>query len=257
MSYCTVRGIRIYYEMEGQGDPVILLHGACQDTLSWRFNIKPLAEKFQVYAIDLPGHGKSALLPEGPVDNLEAYADFVIDFIDTLQIKNPIIVGHSMSGGIGMYIALKRPENTRLVVPVDGAAFTNGTYGAELFSNVAINTPDWMEINFRTICSKNTSPERVNEIAFDVQRCAPKVAYNDIYAYGNFSLRDRVADLQVPIFFIHGEDDWSITPEMARETQKMLKCRSEFRLLAGNGHFPHTENPDSFNKAFLELMELL
>lgn len=258
MPYAYPGGLRIYYEVEGSGDPILLIHGAAQDTLSWRFNIPVLAEAgYRVYAIDLPGHGKSALPPAGPISDLEAYALHALGFMDAVGLRRAVVAGHSMSGGVTLYMALHRPEAVRASIPVDGAGFTNRTYNEDFFDLVSINPTDWFEVNFRTICSPNTALERVEEIAFDVLRCAPAVAWNDIVAYSRLDLRDRLAEVEVPVFFIHGGDDWSITPAMGRETQAMLRSWTEFVEPEGAGHFPHTERPELFNPALLGLLAKL
>lgn len=258
MPYANLTGVRIYYEVEGDGDPVLLIHGAAQDTLSWRFNTAALAEAgHRVYALDLPGHGKSALGPDGPISSLETYALHTLDFMDAVGLRRSVVVGHSMSGGIILYMALHRPEAIRAAIALDGAGFTNSTYNEDFFDLVSINPTDWFEVNFRTICSPNTARERVEEIAFDVLRCAPSVAWNDILAYSRLDLRDRLADVQVPVFFIHGGDDWSISPAMGRETQSLLRSWTEFVELEGVGHFPHTERPEVFNPVLLGLLEKL
>jgi pimeloyl-ACP methyl ester carboxylesterase len=258
MPYAYPKGLRTYYEVEGDGDPVLLIHGAAQDTLSWRFTIPALAEAgYRVYALDLPGHGKSALAPSGPISSLESYALHTLDFMDAVGLRRAVVVGHSMSGGIILYMALHRPESVRAAVPLDGAGFTNSTYNEDFFDLVSINPTDWFEVNFRTICSPNTLRDRVEEIAFDVLRCPPAVAWNDIVAYSRLDLRDRLAEVQVPVFFVHGGDDWSITPAMGRETRSLLRGWTEFVELEGVGHFPHTERPEIFNPALLQLLRQL
>ena len=87
-------------------------------------------------------------------------------------------------------MALHHPERLDMVVLLDGACYTSGTYGKEMFDLVSINPTDWFEVNFRTICSPKTDPQRVDEIAFDVRRYAREVAMNDIRAYAALDLRE-------------------------------------------------------------------
>lgn len=239
---------RAYYETLGKGQCILLIHGAAQDTLSWRFVLPELENAgYEVFAVDLPGHGKSQLFGGRTVDDLAVYADFIIEFIEVLGLRKPTIVGHSMAGGIGLHVALKSGHLVRHIVLVDGAGFTNGTYNDEFFELVMLNATDWFEVNFRTICSPHTAQDRVDEIAFDVLRCAPSVAWCDIKAYSQLDLSNRLDNLDVPVTFLHGEDDWSITPEMARRTAEMcINTESRVVILPGTGHFPHTEAPQTF-----------
>lgn len=250
---------RLYHESDGDGPPVLLVHGAAQDTLSWRFTIPALVEAgYRVCAIDLPGHGKSALAPRGPIDDLAVYADVVLDVADALDLRDVVVVGHSMAGGIGLHAALMAPARIAGVVPVDGAGFTNRTYNDDFFDLVKENPQDWFEVNFRTICSPSTPAARVDEIAFDVSRCAPEVAWNDIAAYARLDLTAALGSLTVPVAFLHGADDWSITPDMAAQTAaRCTATRTTLEVLEGAGHFPHTEAPELFNPALLRTLASL
>jgi pimeloyl-ACP methyl ester carboxylesterase len=257
--YTTVDDVRLYFEEVPNSDapPLLLIHGAAQDTLSWRFNLDFLGSRFHVYAIDLPGHGKSQMAPEGPIDSLEAYAAYAERFMTRLGVAHYSVVGHSMAGGIGLHMALRHPEHLDMVALLDGACYTSGTYGEEVFDLVSINPTDWFEVNFRTICSPKTSPQRVEEIAFDVRRCAPEVAMNDIRAYAALDLRQRVGNVTIPVVAIHGEEDWSIPPELGKRTTELTGGPSLFLPLGGVGHFPHTEAPELFHAAFEKALETI
>jgi pimeloyl-ACP methyl ester carboxylesterase len=255
--YAVVDDVRLYFEEvpNSNAPPLLLIHGAAQDTLSWRFNLEFLGSKFHVYALDLPGHGKSQLAPEGAIDDLETYAGYSERFMASLGVARYSVMGHSMAGGIALHMALHHPERIAMAVLLDGACYTSGTYGEEVFDLVSINPTDWFEVNFRTICSPNTDPQRVEEIAFDVLRCPPEVAMNDIRAYAALDLRERVGKVTTPVVALHGEEDWSIPPELGKRTTELTGGPSLFLPLAGVGHFPHTEAPELFHAAFDEAME--
>lgn len=257
--YTVVDDVRLYFEEvpNDNAPPLLLIHGAAQDTLSWRFNMDFLGDRFHVYAIDLPGHGKSQMAPEGPINSLEAYAGYAERFMTKLGIARYSVVGHSMAGGIGLHMALHHPERLGMVVLLDGACYTSGTYGEDVFDLVSINPTDWFEVNFRTICSPETDPRRIEEIAFDVRRCAPEVAMNDIRAYAALDLRDEVGDVTTPVVAIHGEEDWSIPPELGKGTTELTGGPGIFLPLAGVGHFPHTEAPGLFHEAFEEALKTM
>jgi pimeloyl-ACP methyl ester carboxylesterase len=254
--YATVDGVRLYYEeVANDAPPLLLVHGAAQDTLSWRFNLDQLGGMFHVYAVDLPGHGKSQLASQGPIGDLEEYAVYAERFMEHLGVARYSVMGHSMAGGIALHMALHHPERLDMVVLLDGACYTSGTYGEEVFELVSINPIDWFEVNFRTICSPSTDLRRVEEIAFDVRRCAPEVAMNDIRAYAALDLREQVGAVMTPLIALHGEDDWSIPPELGEKTAELTGGPSVFSPLEGVGHFPHTEAPEIFHRALGEALD--
>ncbi|MET4491223.1 alpha/beta hydrolase [Bradyrhizobium sp. LA7.1] len=255
MSYVQVNGVRIYYESRISGKPPLLLcHGAGQDTISWRFNLDTFADIFDVYALDLPGHGKSALAPGGAIDDYTGFLPYAAGFMAELGINRYTYVGHSFAGGLGLHLALAYPDRVDALVLIDGTGCPSKAWGGDAFSVVSVNPVDWLEVNFRLICGPQTSPERAEEIASDVRRCcAPEVALGDIAAFAKTDLRDRLPQVKIPVGFIHGAEDWSIPSELGRETQALLGGKTVFKLLDEAGHFPHTERPDLFNPAFSEL----
>ena len=98
------------YSNEGEGEvvPVILIHGAGGTHLHWPAQIRRLPGH-NVYALDLPGHGKS----EGRGNQtIESYCHSIIQWMDDIHIFRSVIVGHSMGGAIALTMALQYPERT-------------------------------------------------------------------------------------------------------------------------------------------------
>lgn len=254
MSFVTVRETRIYYEKRVSGKPPLLLcHGAGQDTISWRFNLDRLADEFDVYALDLPGHGKSALAPQGALNDYDDMLPYLAEFMEALKIDAYVFMGHSFAGGLGLHLALAYPNRVKALILIDGTGCPSKAWGGDAFQIVSINPVDWLEVNFRMICGPAAPPDRVEEIASDVRRCcAPEVALGDIGAFAKTDLRERLGEITVPVAFVHGEEDWSIPPELGLETQSLMSGPTAFRLVPGIGHFPHTEAPDAFHKALDE-----
>ena len=257
MPYCSVSGTRIYYETEGTGDPMVLIHGAGQDTLSWRFAIPYLSEQYKTIAIDLPGHGKSVIAPQGPITCIEDYARYLNAFVDEMRLAPATLVGHSMSGNNVLQASLNRPDQINAAVPLDGAGMTLKaavSYSDEILELVTINTVDYWETNFQALCSPQTNEECKKLIAAETKRVPAEVILGDLQAYTSFDIRDKVERINVPVVLITGEDDWSCIPENVRNTEKMLTCPKVLEVLPGVGHFPHMEAPQLFSETLLRLL---
>jgi pimeloyl-ACP methyl ester carboxylesterase len=93
------------FETHGTGTPVVLLHGLTFDRRSWRPIVERLGGDVHTIAIDLPAHGESA----GPPAYIDVVADQVHDLITRLGVEPPIVVGHSISGGVAMTYAATYP----------------------------------------------------------------------------------------------------------------------------------------------------
>src|SRR2546422_8628302 len=103
-----VDGLRLNYVVEGRGPAVILVHGLGGFAESWRHNIRPLAGRATVYALDLPGFGDSAK-PRTRY-RLAYFAGALRGFMDALGLAQASLVGHSLGGAVGITLALTHPS---------------------------------------------------------------------------------------------------------------------------------------------------
>jgi pimeloyl-ACP methyl ester carboxylesterase len=99
------KGINIFYTDNGQGNPVVFLHGFLENSTMWESFIPEFSKKNRIICIDLLGHGKTECL--GYIHTMELMAEAVKYVLDYLNIKNSIFIGHSMGG----YVALAFAEN--------------------------------------------------------------------------------------------------------------------------------------------------
>jgi pimeloyl-ACP methyl ester carboxylesterase len=238
-----------------------MTHGASQDTLSWRENIEYFARRYKVYAIDLPGHGKSDLIGNKPCRSTDEHAAAISRFMMALKIRKPILVGHSMGAAISITASLNYAAEVAGVVAVDGGAAFLGAAGVNYRGNILIdaeiNPADWMETSILSVLGKTTPMSRRKQMAFDCSRCSPYVQYSDLITYTSFSFAARMHEAKVPVYYIVGEDDWSTTPKICRETAAKLEAhgvKSGVWELKGVGHIPHWEQPDVFNKTLEEVL---
>src|SRR5438309_2015893 len=102
-----VDGLSLHYVVEGRGPAVILVHGLGGFAESWRHNIPALVGRATVYAVDLPGFGRSAK-PRGRY-GLDYFARALHGFMETLGIEQASLVGHSLGGAACLTYALTHP----------------------------------------------------------------------------------------------------------------------------------------------------
>lgn len=121
-----VDGIGTFIHEAGEGDPVVLIHGAgpgASGLSNWARNIEALARRFRVISVDLPGFGQSDKLPI-PAGFFEYYGLHLGRLLDRLDIARAHLVGNSLGGGASMMLALRRPEKVgRLVLMGSGGGF--------------------------------------------------------------------------------------------------------------------------------------
>ena len=122
-AFAEVQGIKVRYSRQGSpdGKTVVLLHGFGGDLDNWLFNMGPLAAAADVVALDLPGHGQSAVTMPAP--SVEALAGFVSAFLDELGVERAHLVGHSLGAAVAAQLALDQPERVAGLVLVAPAGF--------------------------------------------------------------------------------------------------------------------------------------
>src|ERR1700704_6721714 len=105
--YAEVNGLKLYYETHGQGRPMILLHGGLGSGEMFGPVLPQLAERHQVVAVDLQGHGRTADI-DRPID-VRLMADDIAALIEHLELDKPDLVGYSLGGGVALPTAVKYP----------------------------------------------------------------------------------------------------------------------------------------------------
>lgn len=121
--FVDVGGIRVRYVRHGPetGTPVLLIHGYGGDLDNWLFNIDAMAETMPLIALDLPGHGQSAIKLPGAT--IEAMAKFVREFLLAVDVRRAHLVGHSMGGAIAAQVALDDANMVESLSLIGSAGF--------------------------------------------------------------------------------------------------------------------------------------
>jgi 3-oxoadipate enol-lactonase len=123
MAHTTVNGARLWYDVLGSGEPILLHHGYTASRVNWMPVAERLAARHQVILMECRGTGSSEHTPDGYT--FEQYAADVIALADFLRLATFTFAGHSMGGGIGYVLALRYPQRLRRLilmasVPADG-----------------------------------------------------------------------------------------------------------------------------------------
>src|SRR3954464_3027207 len=123
--YAPVNGLKMYYEVHGSGEPVVLLHGAFMTiTNNWIGWIGELAKTRLVIAVEMQGHGRTADI-ERDISS-ENLADDVAALLDHLKIPKADLIGYSMGGGVAMQCAIRHPDKVRKVVVISSTFRRDG-----------------------------------------------------------------------------------------------------------------------------------
>lgn len=123
--FIKVNGHTLHYIKQGEGKPLVLVHGFAGSTYTWRELIPRLTDHYTVYALDLLGFGLSDKPPEGDYD-MESQGKLVLGFIDALKLPSATLIGHSMGGVVVAYAALAAPSKVDALVIIEGGFYSGG-----------------------------------------------------------------------------------------------------------------------------------
>jgi pimeloyl-ACP methyl ester carboxylesterase len=124
--YAPVNGLKVYYEIHGAGEPLILLHGGVGSTQNFTKILPSLSSTRQVIAVDLQAHGRTADI-DRPL-SYEAMADDIAALIKYLRIDKADVMGYSLGGGVALRTAIQHPGVVRRLVVISAAFKRDGWY---------------------------------------------------------------------------------------------------------------------------------
>ena len=120
--YLNVDGVRVYYVEEGQGEPLILLHGGLGSAEDFAHQIPTLARHFRVIAFERSGHGHTA--DTNDAFTFESMVDQTASFIEAIGLKDVNIIGWSDGAIVALLLAISRPDLVKKMVSIGGLAET-------------------------------------------------------------------------------------------------------------------------------------
>src|SRR5689334_7798457 len=127
MPFLYVEDLQIHYEIEGEGPPLMILHGMGNNSQSWKKQLQGLSKQFTVIAWDAPGYGKSSD-PIVELKEFSQFADVLKGFIEKLNYPSVTLLGHSMGSAIALDFCYRFPKM------VDALIISDATRGAAALS---------------------------------------------------------------------------------------------------------------------------
>jgi pimeloyl-ACP methyl ester carboxylesterase len=233
----------IYYFVHG-GDllstpPILLIHGAGGTHLNWPAQIRRLAGR-RVFALDLPGHGKSGGVG---CQSIDEYVSVVLNFMNAVRLSGTVLVGHSMGSAIALAIALKHPARVLgLGLVGSGARLRVAKALLELASNPA-SFLSVVKMVTENSYSASTD-QRLKELG--AQRMAdarPSVLSGDFLACDSFDVMEQVHKIKVPTLIICGQDDLMTPPNRSEYLHDQIQG-SELQIIEQAGHMVMLERPN-------------
>ena len=239
----------------GEGTPIVLVHGFGGDLNNWLFNLPALAESHSVYALDLPGHGRSGKAVSGA--GLDDLAETLGGFLAAAGLEAAHLAGHSLGGAIALQLALAAPARAAsltLIAPAGlgpeiNADYIEGFIAAErrkemkgvlqmLFADPALVSRDMINdvLKYKRLDGVSAALRAIADAVFPGGRQAGALA-------------PRLAELAVPAQVVWGEADRVVPVSHAEALPETLRVH-RFEAV---GHMAHMEAAGEVNRLILEM----
>ncbi len=249
-------GWRLNYQRAGEGAgssataPIVLVHGFGGDLNTWLFNQPDLAETHAVYALDLPGHGRSG--KDVGAGDLAALSGALGAFLDALGIGRAHLVGHSLGAAVALDLALGRPEaaaSLTLIAPAGLGSEINGSY---IDGFIAAGRRKEMKAVLQMLFADPQAVGRdmVEEVLrykrLDGVEAALRGIAGAVFPGGRQGtvLAERLSELAQPVQVIQGREDRILPPAQAEG----LPANVAVTMIENAGHMPQMDAAAEVNR---------
>jgi pimeloyl-ACP methyl ester carboxylesterase len=233
-----------------ENPPMVLIHGAGGMHLYWPPEIRRLC-KCCVYAIDLPGHGKSDIC-DGQ-QTIGDYARYVVQWLESIQLRRAVIVGHSMGSAIALALAINHPEYV-IGLGLLGAG-ARLRVNPDLLNFASDLTTFYKAADLLVACSfSSNAPERLVELASKrMEETRQSVLYGDLLACNQFDVMDRLGEVQQHTLVLCGADD-QMTPVRYAQYLSGSIPDAQLTVIPNAGHMVMLEQPGLVANSLLSFL---
>jgi sigma-B regulation protein RsbQ len=258
MDVITRHNIRVSGRPDGQ--PLLFAHGYGCDQNMWRFVAPEFEDAYRVVLFDYVGAGGSDLSAYDPqrYASLEAYADDVLEIVESLDLRDVVFVGHSVSSMVGVLAANKAPDRFAKLVLVgpspryiDDEAYTGGFSDediTELLESLESNYLGWSSAMGPVIMGNADRPELAEELTESFCRTDPAIARRFAEVTFRSDNRQDLAQVKLPTLVLQCTND-AIAPVEVGEYVRDAIPGAEMVLLDATGHCPHLSAPGATTDA--------
>jgi len=262
MPTTEANGQTLYYEVHGEGEPLLLVMGLAADTMAWALQVPAFSAQCKTVIFDNRDVGRSSMA-DGPYEITDMAAD-ALALADVLELESFHLVGVSMGGAIAQEIALAVPERIRsLTLAVTFAA--GGAWARQLSETWSARVRQMsLEQRVDELMLLNLSEaffENAEGVAFlrDLMLQNPHPQSADAFARqldasSRHNTRDRLSDLAMPIQVIGAEYDILVPVWKSRELSELIPDAG-LTVIERSPHGANLERAEEFNRLVLEFVE--
>ncbi len=249
-AFITVLNVPIYYVESGSGPAILYIHGNTGSSY-WYSKVMDIPG-FRTIALDMPNFGRSGRIDEAAApdtSDLDLYADYVAGFIEKLGLDKPLVVAHSLGGGVAISLASRRPELSRAMILVDSAAPSGLQTPEDRYPLIEMmrTTRTVLKAALGSVVPALTDPDFLEKAVDEALLMNPASFTGNARALTRFDYRGKCSGYTAPVLVVWGRKDIVVTEAMMRETVEAFP-NAEPEIVGHVGHSPMAEDPEYFVK---------
>jgi len=244
MPYARIRDYEMYYEDQGSGPAIVLLHNGLGSSKDWARVIELLSPRYRVIANDRRGYGRSTHRYVFEEDYLIRDADDQGALLDLLKVQQAHLWGHSDGGTIAMLLAIRRPELVRSLVLESTHCFA---HPEDLANSKEYFVPERLDPGFQGYLADRHGEPYWRDLVRMWVACwsAPEAQ--------KWDMRPMLGQIRCPTLVVHGaHDPFAHIDQAVGLVKGIPDC--ELWVPPHCGHSPHTEHPEAFARHLMEFL---
>ena len=251
--FIEIEGTKVHYRIEGEGPPLLLLHGTASSLHTWDGWTTQLKDRFRIIRLDLPAFGLTG--PSTTRDySIEAYTKFLNAFVEKIGLERFSLAGNSLGGGIAWSFAAEFPNKVEKLILLDASGIPDDREDPAVFK-LARNPVLGKLLEF--ITPKSFIKKNMKEVYFDdgkvtdelvtryhdmALRAGNRVAFRDRARVVNPDITNKLPSILAPTLIIWGADDQWIPVSNATTFAERIP-NAKVAIIENAGHVPMEETP--------------
>lgn len=237
----VIDGLNIEYTESGSGIPVLLLHGWNSSFEVYKGIMSALSDRCRLVAVNFPGCANSDVMPNPW--KLEDYCDFVLKFMNAVNLENPILIGHSHGGRTILKMVAEGMVNPPKIVLLDSAGLIPKKSAKQKFRAKSFKFIKWcLTLPVVKNHSQGLLEKARNHYGSADYNAAPEVLRKTMVSLVNTDLRDILHKINCPTLLIWGDKDTATPLSDAKIIESLIKDAG-LCVLEGTGHYSFCEKP--------------
>ena len=248
MPRLNVRGVDLYFDARGHGDPLVLLHNGLGCTKSFNPQLREFSKHYRVIAYDRYGYGQSTRMFRLARGWLDDSVDELSCFLDQLDIVKAHLCGVCVGGAIALLFAARNPSRVSNVAVAGTCCYGGEEMKAkvlQLYPRPGGLSSDWLKELIR--CHGQEYARELYRVFYQA------IEAENGYPFKDYDLRSALASVKSPVIVIYGDRDQVFDLEQALAMHRHLE-KPELCIIPDCGHLPNEEKPQDFNREVLNFI---